>query len=86
MAFIPSLLSSANPFMHTLTTVSCGITSLTASAAHQFFTNLFYHPGQYPMPIMILGGVTVAACVGVAFLVKMAYDKFCTETTRSPSI
>jgi hypothetical protein len=52
-------------------------TTLTTCAVKDFFLNLFLHPGDHSVAIIIMGGVAVAACVGLAFLIKMIYERCC---------
>ncbi len=51
-------------------------TTLTANIVSDFFRNLFLHPGENYMAMMAVAGVAVVACVGLAFLIKLVYDKY----------
>ncbi len=46
-----------------------------AQVATEFFTHLFYYPGQHLQTIMIMSGVVILAIVGSIYLAKRAYDK-----------
>ncbi|MCC5831677.1 MAG: hypothetical protein JJU12_01350 [Chlamydiales bacterium] len=74
MAFIPALLSGS-----TQLTMTTAHGSAMALSLNDFFLNLFMNPGENSTAIMIMGGVTVAACVGLAFLIMRLYEKCCPE-------
>lgn len=55
--------------------------ALTANVVRDFFMNLFLHPGKNYIVVMALCAMTVAACVGLAFLIKMVYEKYSPDHT-----
>ena len=81
MAMIVPLLSGTSHF----TTMTAGMTTLVSGTVQEFFQNFFLHPGAHSTAVMIVCGATVAACVGLAFLVQKAYEKLCPERRESPS-
>ncbi|NGX55009.1 MAG: hypothetical protein KR126chlam2_00631 [Chlamydiae bacterium] len=46
-----------------------------AQVAIEFFTPLFYYPGEHVQTIMIMSGVVILAIVGPIYLAKRAYDR-----------
>jgi hypothetical protein len=78
MAFIPPLLSGSAQLTLTSTATST-MTTLMAGTVKDFFLNLFMHPGENSTAVMIMGGLTVAACVGLAFLIMKLYERCCPE-------
>ncbi len=65
--------------------MTAGMTTLVSGIVQEFFQNFFLHPGAHSTAVMIVCGATVAACVGLAFLVQKAYEKLCPERRESPS-
>ena len=51
--------------------------ALTAHVVRDFFTNLFMHPGDHYMAVVMICVVSIGACVGSAFLIKLVYEKYC---------
>ena len=51
------------------------IGAVTASITKDFFMNLFMNPGGNFMGVVIVCGVFAAACIGLAFLIKLLFDK-----------
>lgn len=80
MAFFPPLLSGSAQLSLT-TAATSTMNALMAGAVKDFFINLFMHPGDNSTAVMIMAGVTVAACVGLAFLVMKVYEKCCPDRT-----
>ena len=60
----------------TITTMSAA-SVLTANVVRDFFMNLFMHPGDHYMAVAIMCVVSIGACVGSAFLIKLLYEKYC---------
>ena len=54
---------------------STAMGALTANVAKDFFMGIFMNPGNNFMGVMIVCGVVVATCVGLAFLLKLLFDK-----------
>ena len=50
-------------------------TVTVAQVATEFFTHLFFYPGEHLCTVMIMGGVVIAAVVGPIYLAKRAYEK-----------
>ncbi len=50
-------------------------TMSVAQIATEFFTHLFFYPGQHLHVVMIMSGVVIAAVVGPIYLAKRAYEK-----------
>lgn len=42
----------------------------------EFFKTLFQNPTENMTAVLILSGVAVAALVGIAYLVKLCYEKY----------
>jgi hypothetical protein len=75
MGFIPPvLLSSATQFA--LVSMQPAALGLTLNVTKDFFQNLFLNPQNHTTAVMIIGGVCVVSCVGIAFLIKFLYDKY----------
>jgi hypothetical protein len=75
MGFISPLLLTQVAQM-SIVPMTTSATMLTAMVAKDFFLDLFLNPQNHVIAVMILGGVTVAAFVGSAFLIKLLYDKY----------
>ena len=71
MAMFPQLLATTH---FTLTTAT--MQTVVAATIQDFFTSVFMNPGQHVPTLMIMCGVTIAACIGLAFLVMKVYEKF----------
>lgn len=69
MAFITALLPMSQMAVETTVSVTIG----------SFISNVFLHPGEHFYALIILGVGVVAGAVGIAFLVKKVYDKYCPE-------
>ncbi len=65
----------------TVTSITSSMTALTAGVAKDFFINIFFHPGDNVMAVMIFCGVVIVSCVGLAFLIMKAYEKYCPENS-----
>ena len=51
-----------------------------------FFQELFMNPGMNTTAVYIIAGSTVASAVGLAFLIKLIYNRCCPERTGAPII
>ena len=60
-------------------TATAATSALTANVVRDFFMNIFLHPGENYIAVMVLGGAAIGACIGLAFLVKLVYEKYCPE-------
>ena len=50
-------------------------TAKLAQLAREFFTHLFYHPGEHLQFILAIGAVVIAAVVVPVYLAKREYEK-----------
>jgi hypothetical protein len=66
---------------YSLVTAVTAVSTVTAGVVKDFFMQLFLNPGANMMPVMILCGVVIASCVGLAFLIQKVYEKYCLATT-----
>lgn len=55
--------------------------SLVAGVIRDFFQNIFLNPGDNYVALLAICGVIVAPCIGIAFLIKVIYDKFVLQKT-----
>jgi hypothetical protein len=82
MVFFPSALFTG--FTHlsvATTTAASAIGMVTASVVKDFFTQLFLNPGDHFMAVAAICVVAAAPCIGLAFLIKMLYKKYCPDAT-----
>jgi hypothetical protein len=76
MSFVTSIFfSGLAPY--STSTLSTMAGALSANVIKDFFMNIFMNPGNHFIPVAIFGGVCIAACVGLAYLIKMVYEKTC---------
>ena len=74
MVYFPTSLLSG--FTQGAFTAVGALSTLTANVVRNFFTNLFMHPGDHYMTVVIICAVSVGACIGSAFLIKLVYEKY----------
>lgn len=74
MAFIPPLMF--NGFTQMSVTAASTVTlSVTTSAISDFFTNVFYHPGDSLIHTGIVCALIIIPCIGLIFLIMQLYKK-----------
>lgn len=78
MVFFPTLMSTA--FTANVTTVA--VPTLTASVVKDFFTNLLLNPGNHFTAVIVCCAVAAAPCIGLAFLIKMTFEKYCPKSDK----
>jgi hypothetical protein len=79
MVHLPALLFSG--YLQTIPVSVVATTTLTANVIRDFFMNVFLHPGEHTIAVIICCGVVAAPFVGLAFLIKWIYEKYCPDRT-----
>jgi hypothetical protein len=78
MTFIQAIPSHLIEYTATLG-LSFESTASIREVAKEFFQSVFLHPEKHVAAIVILCAVPIVVIVGIVFLVKKAYERFCKE-------
>jgi hypothetical protein len=74
MIFFPSVALAGTLAVSSATTATM-VGTLTAGVVKDFFMNLFLNPSGHFYAVLIVCGVIVAPCIGLAFLIKVLFEK-----------